>query len=307
MSSATVPSATSRPGGSIAPRPGSVRARRAAGRIPLYLLMLVSLLLVLAPFAYLLVSSIAPNSFLIARPLHWIPGHVSFHRYAMVLTGSGNQQNILELRAAFVNSLIIACSATVLAMLVGTLAAYGFARLEFRFRGPLILGFMITYMLPQVALFLPLYRVTQFLHLYNTRIALIVIYASMLTPFVIWLMRGYIETIPAELDDAARMDGCSRLSALWRVVLPIALPGLLSTALLAFLSTWDEFLYALVLTQTTAAETLPVAINNFIGRYGVDWGMMATAGVIASLPPLILAFVFQRHIVSGLVAGSVKG
>lgn len=284
-----------------------VRGRRAAANAVLYALMLISLLIVLAPFAYLLVSSIAPSAFLISRPLGWIPHTVSFHRYVMILTGHGGDANVLELRAALVNSVIIATCATAVAMIVGTLAAYGFSRLEFRFRGPLILGFMITYMLPQVALFLPLYRMTQFLHLYNTRLALIVIYASMLAPFVIWLMRGYIDTIPAELDEAAQMDGCSRLTALWRVILPVALPGLLSTALLAFLSTWDEFLYALVLTQTTAAETLPVAINNFIGRYGVDWGMMSTAGIVASLPPLLLAFVFQRYIVSGLVAGSVKG
>jgi multiple sugar transport system permease protein len=127
------------------------------------------------------------------------------------------------------------------------------------------------------------------------------------TPFVIWIMRGYIEGISPELDDAARVDGCSRLGALIRVVLPVSVPGLVSTGLLAFLLAWDEFFYALVMTQTNAAKTLPVALNDFIGRHGVDFGLLAAGGVIAAIPPVVIAFVFQRYLVAGLTAGGVKG
>lgn len=283
------------------------RYTRRVGRLAQYALMLLALIVVLAPFVYLILSSVSPSSQLLSRPLNFIPEHVSFSRYIQILTGNSASGSTQELRSAFVNSAIIATCATVVAMVTGTLAAYGLARMEFAGRGLLIMMFLVSYMLPQVALFLPLYRMTQFFGLYNTRLALIIIYSAMLVPFVIWLMRGYIRTIPPELDEAALMDGCSRFSALWRVVLPVALPGILSTALLAFLSAWDEFLYALILTQTNKAETLPVALNDFIGRYGVNWGMMAAGGLIAALPPLIIAFVFQRYIVSGLVAGSVKG
>jgi multiple sugar transport system permease protein len=192
-------------------------------------------------------------------------------------------------------------------LVAGTLAAYAFARLRFPGRGWLILAFMATYMLPPIALILPLYQIMNLLHLRDTPLALIIVYSSFVTPFVIWIMRGYIATISSDLDDAARIDGCSRLGALWRVIVPVALPGLLSTALLAFLMAWDEFLYALILTQTNAAKTLPVAINDFIGRFGVDFGLLATGGVIAALPPVLVAFVFQRYIVAGLTTGGVKG
>jgi multiple sugar transport system permease protein len=143
--------------------------------------------------------------------------------------------------------------------------------------------------------------------LLDNRLSLILVYSSFVTPFVIWLMRGYFENISTELDDAARVDGCSRIGALWRVIIPVSLPGLFSTALLAFLLCWDEFFYALILTQTDAAKTLPVAINDFIGRHSVDFGMLSAGGLIAALPPVLIALVFQRYIVSGLTAGSVKG
>ena len=184
-------------------------------------------------------------------------------------------------------------------MVVGTLAAYAFARLRFPGRSWLILAFMATYMLPPIALILPLYQIMSSLHLRDTPLALIIIYSSFVTPFVIWIMRGYIETISPELDDAARVDGCSRLGALVRVIVPVSAPGLASTALLAFLLAWDEFLYALIITQTNASKTLPIAINDFIGRHGVDFGLLATGGVIAAVPPVILAFAFQRYIVAG--------
>ena len=173
--------------------------------------------------------------------------------------------------------------------------------------GWLILAFMATYMLPPIALILPLYQIMGALGLRDTPIALIVVYSSFVTPFVIWIMRGYIASISPDLDDAARVDGCSRLGALVRVIVPISGPGLVSTALLAFLMAWDEFLYALILTSTNASKTLPVALNDFIGRYGLDFGLLATGGVIAALPPVLIAFVFQRYIVAGLTTGGVKG
>jgi multiple sugar transport system permease protein len=269
--------------------------------------MILVLVVVLAPFAFLMISSVASPADLLAVPMRWIPDHITLQRYVDLTVGSTTDAESLGIRSALINSVGISSAATVVSMIVGTLAAYAFARLRFPGRGWLILVFMSAYMLPPIALLIPLYEAVKALGLYDTWLTLIVIYSSSITPFVIWLMRGYIESIPPELDDAARVDGCSRLDALRHVILPVAVPGLLSTALVAFLSAWDEFIFALILTQTTASKTLPVAINDFIGRYGTNWGMMATAGVIAAVPPLIIAFVFQRHLVSGLVAGSVKG
>ena len=285
----------------------AVRLRRGLRSTFLYGAMIVALVAVVAPFAWLLISSVAAPVDLLERPLQWIPAHIELDRFANLTVGSSPDDTSLGFRAALVNSTIIASTVTVVSMIVGTLAAYAFARLRFPGRSWLILAFMATYMLPPIALILPLYQIMSALHLRDTPLALIVIYASFVTPFVIWIMRGYIETISPELDDAARVDGCSRLGALVRVILPVSAPGLVSTALLAFLMAWDEFLYALIMTQTNASKTLPIAINDFIGRHGVDFGLLATGGVIAALPPVIIAFAFQRYIVAGLTSGSVKG
>lgn len=287
--------------------PVAVRVRRSARSTFLYAGMVVALIVVLAPFAWLLISSVAAPVDLLERPLQWIPNHVSFDRFVNLTVGSTPDDSALGFRAAMLNSSVIATTVTVVSMVVGTLAAYAFARLRFPGRSWLILAFMATYMLPPIALILPLYQIMSTLHLRDTPLALIIIYSSFVTPYVVWIMRGYIETISSELDDAARVDGCSRLGALWRVIVPVAAPGLASTALLAFLLAWDEFLYALIITQSNASKTLPIAINDFIGRHGVDFGLLATGGVIAALPPVLIAFVFQRYIVAGLTSGSVKG
>jgi len=286
---------------------GRPTARRLLRRAFLYLGMGLALLVVLAPFAWLLISSVAEPVDLLRRPLRWIPEHIAFDRFAALTFGSSADSTALGFRAALLNSTIIATTVTVVSLVVGTLAAYAFARLRFPGRSWLILAFMATYMLPPIALILPLYQIMSALHLRDTPLALIIIYASFVTPFVIWIMRGYIASISSELDDAARIDGCSRLAVLWRVIVPVALPGLVSTGLLAFLMAWDEFLYALIMTQTNASKTLPVALNDFIGRFGLDFGLLASGGVIAALPPVIIAFVFQRYIVAGLASGGVKG
>src|SRR6185503_12489711 len=282
-------------------------ARRTLRSTLLYAAMLIALVVVLAPFAWLLISSVAAPVDLLRRPLQWIPSHIGFDRFAQLTFGSSRDDTAQGFRSAVVNSMVIASTVTVVSLVAGTLAAYAFARLRFPGRGWLVLAFMATYMLPPIALILPLYQIMNLLHLRDTPLALIIVYSSFVTPFVIWIMRGYIATISSDLDDAARIDGCSRLGVLWRVIVPVAVPGLLSTGLLAFLMAWDEFLYALILTQTNAAKTLPVAINDFIGRFGVDFGLLATGGVIAALPPVLIAFVFQRYIVAGLTTGGVKG
>ena len=164
--------------------------------------------------------------------------------------------------------------------------AYAFARLRFRGQRASLLLFLSTYMVPPIALVIPLYLIMVRLHLLNTRIGLIIVYCTFATPFVLWIMGNYFQTIPRELEDAARIDGCTRIGALFRVILPLARPGLLSTMLFAFLIAWDEFLYALIFTSTTAAKTIPVAIAEFTGRYTTDFGLQAAGGILAAIPPV---------------------
>jgi len=286
-------------------RQSADRVRRPAGLVALlYLAMALALVLALAPFVWLIISSVSSQADLISVPLTWIPPDPSLDR--LVSLAFDQTDAAIAFRSAFINSLVVTSSTTAIAMVTGVLAAYAFARLSFPGRNWLVFAFLATYMLPPIAIILPVYSFLSTFGLLDNRISLILVYSSFVTPFVIWLMRGFFENISTELDDAARVDGCSRLGALGRVILPVSLPGLFSTALLAFLLCWDEFFYALILTQTNEAKTLPVAINDFIGRHSVDFGMLAAGGLVAALPPVFIALVFQRYIVSGLTAGSVK-
>jgi multiple sugar transport system permease protein len=280
-------------------------AQRRAARLVGYGLTVIALAAILAPFAWLVISAVSSQADLITVPLRWIPEHPTLARLEDLLFGSNAHADAF--RAAIRNSLLVTSASTAISMVTGVLAAYAFARLRFPGRNWLIFVFMATYMLPGVAIILPIYSFFSSVGWLDTPWALIIVYSSFVTPFVIWLMRGYFETVPTDLDDAARIDGCSRLGALWRVVLPVSAPGLVSTALLAFLFSWDEFFFALILTQTEAGKTLPIAINDFIGRFTVDFPLLASGGLIAALPPVIIAFVFQRRIVAGLTAGSVQG
>jgi multiple sugar transport system permease protein len=289
------------------PRRRTATVRATALRTGQYVAMVITLICILAPFAWLIISSISSQADLITLPLQWIPPHPTVDRLAALTFGSTSDDSALGFRAALGNSIVVTSATTAIAMVTGVIAAYAFARLRFPGRDRLVFVFLATYMLPPIAIILPVYEFLSGFGLLDTRIALIAVYSSFVTPFVIWLMRGYFEGISTELDDAARVDGCSRLGALWRVILPVSLPGLFSTAVLAFLLCWDEFFYALILTQSNASKTLPVAINDFIGRHSVDFGMLAAGGLVAALPPVIIAFFCQRYIVSGLTAGSVKG
>jgi multiple sugar transport system permease protein len=156
-------------------------------------------------------------------------------------------------------------------------------------------------------LIIPLFIIASSLQLINKPIVLIISYMSFALPYAIWMMAAFFQTVPIELEEAARLDGCTRLGILLRVVMPISLPGLTSTAMFVFLVAWDEFFYALIFTSTLAAKTVPVAIAEFVGRYTVNINGMMAGGILAALPPVLLGLIFQRYIVSGMTAGAVKG
>jgi len=261
---------------------------------------------ILAPFAWLVISSIAAPADLLTRPLNWIPAQPSLYRYAEVFFGTQNASAV-TFRVAMLNSMVIAATSVVISLGVGIFGAYAFARLRFTFQRGILLLFLSTYMLPPITIVISLYLILVQLRLLDTKMGLILLYCTFITPFVLWIMSGYFKSIPRDLEEAARIDGCTRMGAFFRVVLPLARPGLLATSLFAFLLAWDEFLYALIFTSSLNSKTITVAITEFTGRHAVDFGMMTTGGVLASLPPLIIAFLFQRYIIGGLTAGAVKG
>ncbi len=275
-------------------------------RIFVHVAALAVSVLILAPFVWMALASVSLPADLIARPYRWVPAHLDFSRYGDLFAGRGSDV-VASFRQSLLNSTIVAGCTVVIAMAVGILGAYAFAILRFRFRRLTLIVFLTTYMLPPIALLIPLYLIMSSAGLLDSKLGLVIIYSSYVTPFVLWILSNYFLTIPAELEEAARVDGCSRMGALFRVMLPVARPGLFATIMFAFLLVWDEFLYALIFTSTRNAQTIPVAIANFTGRYSTDFGLVAAGGLIASVPPVLLAIAFQRYVVGGLSAGAVKG
>lgn len=274
----------------------------------LSLLTLPIFFFIFFPILWLFSASLSTQSELFSVPIHWIPQHPTFQNYTDIFFPSQAASSVPRTFAvALLNSIKIASAVTVICLLIGSLAAYALVRIPFRFNRTLQLGIIATRMIPEISLVLPLFIIASRLQLINKPIVLILTYMSFALPYAIWLMTAYFQTVPIELEDAARLDGCSRLGILFRVVLPISVPGLVSTAMFVFLLAWDEFFYALIFTSTLAAKTVPVAIAEFIGRYVVNVNGMMAGGILAAIPPVVVALIFQRYIVSGMTAGAVKG
>ncbi|WP_027342729.1 carbohydrate ABC transporter permease [Hamadaea tsunoensis] len=266
---------------------------------------LVASILILAPFAWLVITSIAGQTDLLARPLRWWPEHVTLSRYREIFSGAAGGV-AAQFRSAMVNSLVVAAGTVLISVSVGIFGGYALARLRFPLRRVTLLSFLVTYMLPPIVLIIPLYLLMARFGLLDTKLGLVIVYCSLATPFALWTMNNFFGSLPVELEEAARVDGCSRLGALIRIILPLARPGIVATVLFVFLLCWDEFLYALIFTSTSDAKTIPVAIAEFTGRNAVDFGLIAAGGVLAAVPPVLLAVVLQRHLLSGLTAGALK-
>jgi multiple sugar transport system permease protein len=274
-------------------------------RIFIHVAALIAAALILAPFLWLVYSSLVGQTDLLARPLHWWPSQWTLARYRQIFNGETGAAALF--RDAMVNSFLVASGTVLVSLTVGILGGYALARLRFPFRRTTLMAFLVTYMLPPISLIIPLYLLMARFGLLDTKIGLIIVYCSLATPFTLWTMSNFFGTLPIELEEAARVDGCSRLGALWRIILPLSRPGIVATALFGFLLCWDEFLYSLIFTSTSNAKTIPVAIAEFTGRNAVDFGLIAAGGVLASLPPLLITLVFQRYLLDGLSSGAVKG
>ncbi len=260
------------------------------------------------PILWLVSASLSTQVELFAVPTHWIPQHPTFQNYLDIFFPTGAAASVPRTLAVSIwNSFKIASAVTFICIIIGSLGAYALVRIPFRFSHHIQIGILGTKMVPEVSLVLPLFIIASSLALINKPSVLIITYLSFALPFAIWMMAAFFQTVPIELEEAARLDGCTRLQILFRVVMPIAVPGLVSTAMFTFLLAWDEFFYALIFTSTLDAKTAPVAIAEFVGRYAVNITGMMAGGVLVALPPIILAFIFQRYIVSGMTAGAVKG
>ncbi len=285
-----------------------MRAAKVFNKLGISLLTVPVLVFIFFPILWLLSASFSNQVELYAIPPHWIPQHPTLQNYLDIIHPSLAASSVPQtFVTALFNSTKIATSVTLICILIGSLAAYALVRIPFKYNHTIQIGILGTRMIPEVSLIIPLFIVASSLELINKPVVLIITYLSFSLPYAIWMMAAFFQTVPVELEDAARIDGCSRLGILWRVVMPISIPGLISTAMFVFLLAWDEFFYALIFTSTLAAKTVPVAIAEFVGRYVVNITGMMAGGIIAALPPVILGLIFQRYIVSGMTAGAVKG
>jgi multiple sugar transport system permease protein len=252
-----------------------------------------------APFVWQVITSVKPVDELVGRPL-LLPVDPTIEHYRTVLAGQGFMR-------AMLNSALVAAATTLVAIALGTLAAFALSILRVRRRAAVLATALAVSMFPPIATVSPLFLLLSAFGLRDTLVALVLVHSTFALPLAIWLMTHTFDTLPRELYSAARVDRCGPLGALWRVLLPLAGPGLVAAGALVFVFSWNEFLFALAFTATEASRTVPVAIATFPGLHEIPYGEIAAASVVATLPVVVLAFALQRRIVDGLTGGAVKG
>ncbi|HUF91148.1 MAG TPA: carbohydrate ABC transporter permease [Candidatus Limnocylindria bacterium] len=265
-----------------------------------YAILVLMLVIVIFPFYWMTVTSFKGELQMRSLTSMFWPSPFVAENYEYLL-------NRTEFVAWYRNSIVVSVSSTLLAIAIGTVGAYALARLRFLGRAFMASAVLITYLVPPAILFIPLYAQVRNLGLADSLLGLIVVYPSFTVPFVTWLLMGYFESIPEELEEAAMIDGATRFGAFRRVVLPLAAPGLLAAALYAFTQAWNEFLYALVFITNVKLRTLPVGLSGFITGDVYGWGYLMAGAVLTTLPVIAAYIYLQKYMVEGLTAGSVKG
>jgi multiple sugar transport system permease protein len=290
-------------------RGGRYKARSAGSRLVLYALIAVVAAWLIAPFAWLFITSISYQRNLMARPLAFIPPEVTLDNYRMILGlvrfhAEGQAAKILP---SMLNSLVVASLVTGLNLVIGTTAGYAYARYRFPLKTVSLFALLFTRMLPTVVLIPAFFVMLRALGLQNTLTGLVIAYCSFTLPFTVWIMKAYFETVPGELDRSALVDGCNRLQAYYRIVLPVSGPGLVAGGAFTFMLCWNEFIVAQVLNSKPGTTTLPPVIAGMNGQINIDYSVIAASGFLGALPAVLLVLCFQKYMVQGLTAGSVKG
>lgn len=276
-----------------------LESRRWSTRTIIWIALAIAIVLYAFPFVYMLFTSFKIPIETNAIPPKILPSVWTIDNYVRALRTDG-------VVASFINSIDTAVISTLLSLVLAVPAAYAVTRYRTRLGRVFILLALVMRMVPAIVVGTPLITVFHNLGMSDTSIALAIAQTTISLPLSIWLMASFFESVPTELEEAARVDGCSRLGALWRVILPVTKGGIAVTAIFAFLASWNDFIFALLLTSVRAVTT-PVMIANFQSQFGLDWGTMTALSVLYSIPVILLTLALQRHIVAGLTLGSVKG
>jgi ABC-type glycerol-3-phosphate transport system permease component len=269
-------------------------------RVLVYAWLFVAMFIILFPLMWILLTSLKGEAEVYRWPPTLIPDSPSFDAYSRIWA-------IKNFSRFFWNSTVVSSISTLLSVVLACLAGYGFSRFKFRGSNLLQFLFLVTQMVPAILLLLPYFILMKQLSLLNTYTSLVLAYTSFSLPFCTWMLKGFFDSIPAELDDAAMIDGCSRIQVLVKVVMPLALPGVAATAVFSFLVAWNHYLFAMGLATDPVMYTLPVGISSTIGEFRIQWNELMAGAVIASFPAIIVYSYLERHFVQGLTAGAVKG
>jgi len=252
------------------------------------------------PLYWIVITSLKPQKDIFSFPLQYWPKQFTFDNYIQIF-------KISKFHVYIGNSLLVAVLAALIVIFIATLSAYVMARFQFRGHKQIMMAFFITQMLPGFIALAPLYLLMADLDLINKRMSLVISYTVMLIPFSTIMLRGFFQRVPSSLEEAAMIDGCSRLTALLRVIIPVMLPGIASTFIFAFVQNWNELFMAVMFIDDEALKTLPVAMNSFVMKFDVDWGAMSAGTVLSVIPTVVLFAFAQRFIVEGLTQGAEKG
>jgi len=258
----------------------------------------------LVPLYWALNTSLQTDAQISAKPAHYVPPTPTLSNYISLLSGNGELPDAI--RRSTVNIFIECSVATVVTVLLSTLAAYAFARMKFRGRSILFYSVLATMAFPAYTTLIPLYRIMTTFGLVNTYTGIILVYVSGFLPLATWILYNYMSSLPISIEEAGQVDGASRMQVLWHVVLPLARPGIISTAIITFLFAWGQFLFPLVLSSDLSTQPLTVVIASIQGRHLVPFSLLSAAGVLAMAVPALIAVTLNRYIVSGLLTGSVK-
>lgn len=269
-------------------------------RALVYGLLLAGLVIVAVPFILMVSTSLKPQQYTFEYPPRLIPSEVTLDNYVRAL---GKDLFFLY----FLNSLLVAVFTTAITVLVSSLMAYAFARLDFPGKEPLFYLFLVGMMIPSVTLIIPQFLVAKALDLLNKHAGLVIVYVTMNLAMQTFLLRGFFEGIPGELEDAVRIDGGNNWTIFWRLILPLSRPGLATVAIFTFLYSWDEFPWAHVAIKETSRRTLPIAIALFQNQHLTQWGQVFAASVVALIPVVVVFALFQRHFIRGIATTGLKG
>lgn len=262
--------------------------------------LVIWMLITLFPLYWIALTSFKPASQIAEYPVRYWPREFSLENYASLFQKS-------QFGTYLLNSIIVSSAAALVATVIALLSAYVLARFSFRGKGAIMMAFLVTQMIPAFIALGPLYQMFTNLGLVDNRFGLVLVYVAITIPFSTIMLRGFFDNVPDSLEEAAMVDGCSRFSALWRVLVPVMTPGIVATFIFNFVNSWNELFLAVTLINSDSHKTIPTALNGFISSFNIEWGPMSAAAVLTILPTMVMFAFASRWIVAGLTAGATKG